>query len=77
VLSIEKLDKFTAGNPLFLKVAKKSGEFENLELNHSFSSDHINWFKAGSALNLMKSLSEGPLRSSSKIASCSTRFNSK
>lgn len=77
VLSIEGIEKFAPGVPLVLKIEKESGEIVKIELNHTFNHDHIEWFKAGSALNRMKMLSKVKSRDESKIRSCSTRFQTK
>ena len=54
-VSIRGLNDFTPGKPLQLIVKKKDGkELEPIQLNHTFNDEQIEWFKAGSALNLMK-----------------------
>ncbi|MEI6898301.1 MAG: aconitate hydratase [Bacteroidota bacterium] len=50
------LDTFAPGTPLKLKIIHKSGAVEEIYLNHSYSAQQIQWFKAGSALNYMKTV---------------------
>ena len=54
-VSIRGLTSFAPGKPLELIVKKKDGkELKPITLNHTFNDEQIAWFKAGSALNLMK-----------------------
>jgi aconitate hydratase len=48
------LESFSAGTPLTLEIAHKNGSKENIKLNHTYNDSQIEWFKAGSALNLIK-----------------------
>jgi aconitate hydratase len=50
------LDTFSPGKPLQMKLHHADGTLEEIQLNHSYSDLQIRWFKAGSALNYMKSL---------------------
>ncbi|CAJ0830536.1 11694_t:CDS:2 [Entrophospora sp. SA101] len=52
-LSIIGLTEFAPEKPMTLRVHKKSGETLDLKVNHTFNENQIQWFKAGSALNLM------------------------
>jgi len=53
-IDILGLDKFEEGKPLTIRVHKaKSGETFDFQVNHTFNQGQIEWFKAGSALNLM------------------------
>ena len=47
------LDAFSANNPIHLELCHNSGEVEVIKLNHTFNEQQIEWFKAGSALNLI------------------------
>ncbi|KAF8493616.1 aconitate hydratase [Gautieria morchelliformis] len=47
------LESFSPGKNLTLVVKHKNGSKEELSLAHSFNEGQIEWFKAGSALNLM------------------------
>eukprot|EP01083_Nonionella_stella_P028853 79519_1 len=54
-VSIRGLNTFKSGQPLQLVIKKQDGtELESIQLNHTFNNEQIEWFKAGSALNLMK-----------------------
>jgi len=52
-LSIEGLENFRPGEPLFLRIKHNDGSEENVEVTHTFNQAQIDWFKAGSALNLI------------------------
>lgn len=45
---------FSAGKPLTLELAHADGSKETISLNHTYNDQQIEWFKAGSALNLIK-----------------------
>ncbi|MEO9531518.1 MAG: aconitate hydratase [Crocinitomicaceae bacterium] len=45
---------FSEGKQLTLKVTHADGSSENIMLNHTYNEAQIDWFKAGSALNLIK-----------------------
>jgi aconitate hydratase len=47
------LKNLTEGNQLTLVVKHKDGTTEEIKLNHTFNKNQIEWFKAGSALNLI------------------------
>ena len=48
------LHEFSPGKPLNLEVIHTDGTRDNIQLNHSYNAGQINWFKEGSALNLIK-----------------------
>lgn len=48
------LTQFSAGKPLTLKVTNADGSVVNIVCNHTYNEGQIEWFKAGSALNLIK-----------------------
>merc|ERR1712146_795840 len=52
-ISIVGLDTFTPGKPLTVKVTPQSGAPFDIAVNHTFNEEQIEWFKYGSALNLM------------------------
>ncbi|KAG6911031.1 hypothetical protein DXG01_005447 [Tephrocybe rancida] len=52
-VSILGLESFAPGQNLTLKVKKEDGSSIDISLAHSFNEGQIEWFKAGSALNLM------------------------
>jgi aconitate hydratase len=48
------LTDFQEGKPLTLRLHKKDGSKTDIQLNHTFNSGQIEWFKHGSCLNYMK-----------------------
>ena len=48
------LADFSAGKPLTLEVVHADGSKDNVLLNHTYNEQQIEWFRAGSALNLIK-----------------------
>lgn len=48
------LTAFAEGTPLTLEVVHKEGKRENIQLNHTYNKGQVEWFIAGSALNLIK-----------------------
>lgn len=61
---IEETDRLTAdiaalkpGQPIKLSLKHASGKSDTIELRHTFNDQQIDWFKAGSALNLIASKS--------------------
>jgi len=53
-ISIKGLDSFAPGKPLTMELKHADGKTESFPVNHSFNKEQIAWFKAGSALNLIK-----------------------
>ncbi|NBX80779.1 MAG: aconitate hydratase [Flavobacteriales bacterium] len=53
-LNFTDLESFAAGKPLTLEIVHANGTTENISLNHTYNDSQIEWFKAGSALNLIK-----------------------
>jgi aconitate hydratase len=51
------LDTFLPGTPLTLTLRHAGGTSDTITVNHSYSDLQVKWFKAGSALNYMKTLS--------------------
>lgn len=52
------LTEFTPGKPLKLILHHADGSQDEAELNHSYNEAQIKWFKAGSALNLIRQLQQ-------------------
>ena len=48
------LESFTPGKPLSLEIVHANSSKEIILLNHTYNDSQIEWFKAGSALNLIK-----------------------
>tara|TARA_R110001592_G_scaffold91355_1_gene267443 strand:+ start:4206 stop:6482 length:2277 start_codon:yes stop_codon:yes gene_type:complete len=49
------LSAFAPGKQLTLEVVHADGSKENIMLNHTYNAQQIEWYRAGSALNLIKS----------------------
>jgi aconitate hydratase len=52
-LDIVGLENFTPGVPLTIVLNHKDGSKEEVKANHTYNQGQIEWFKAGSALNLI------------------------
>jgi aconitate hydratase len=48
------LDKFAPGKTLALELVHANGSKDTIQLNHTYNQSQIEWFKEGSALNLIK-----------------------
>ena len=53
-IDILGLDNFTPGNPLQIKLNRADGTSTIFDVNHTYNEAQIAWYKAGSALNLIK-----------------------
>ena len=53
--SFTDLDQFSPGKSLTLLIKHADGSMETIELNHTYNEQQIGWFRAGSALNLIRS----------------------
>ena len=51
--SIKGLTSFTPNKFLILEAKHSDGSVDTIKLNHTFNESQINWFKSGSALNLI------------------------
>jgi len=54
VMDIVGLDSFAPGKPLSVTVHHADGSVHVIEVKHTYSKIQIEWFKAGSALNLLR-----------------------
>jgi aconitate hydratase len=45
---------FAPNKPLTIEINHKDGSSETIQVNHTYNDSQIEWFKAGSALNLIK-----------------------
>ncbi len=54
-ISIIGLKEMAPSQPLTVIVKHKDGREDRIQVKHSFSADQIAWFRAGSALNLLRS----------------------
>lgn len=55
-VAITGLQAFMPGKSLNLEITHPDGKKETVELKHTFNAEQIKWFKAGSALNLLKEM---------------------
>ncbi|MCS6990124.1 MAG: aconitate hydratase [Chloroherpetonaceae bacterium] len=60
-IDILGLTTFAPGVPLTIRLTHKDGSVEEIKANHSYNENQIEWFKAGSALNLIKLQQQGAL----------------
>ena len=48
------LSEFGPAKPLHVELVHADGTREIIQLNHTYNAQQIEWYKAGSALNLIK-----------------------
>jgi aconitate hydratase len=53
-IDIRGLDDFRPGKPLGVTLHHKDGSTHSFTVNHSYNENQIEWFRAGSALNLIR-----------------------
>ena len=53
-VTIKGLESFAPGVNLTMEIKHEDGSKEDISLAHSFNEGQIEWFKAGSALNLVR-----------------------
>lgn len=53
-INITNLESFAPETPLMIQLDHADGSSETIQANHSYNHAQIEWFKAGSALNLIK-----------------------
>lgn len=53
-IDILDLEGFAPGKQLTVQLQHQDGTFESFKVNHTYNANQIEWFKAGSALNLIK-----------------------
>jgi aconitate hydratase len=54
VIDINDLKDFAPGKSLTLVLRHSDGSKDEIKANHTYNKNQIEWFKAGSALNLIK-----------------------
>jgi aconitate hydratase len=54
-IDIKGLISFTPGTPLTLVLNHADGTADEIVVIHTYNANQIEWFKAGSALNVIKS----------------------
>ena len=52
-IDILGLTTFAPGQPLTIRLRHDDGTSEDIQVNHTYNAQQIEWFKAGSALNLI------------------------
>ena len=57
-IDIVGLTEFTPGKQLTVVLNHKDGTTDSFKVNHTYNKNQIEWFKAGSALNLIKKLNK-------------------
>jgi len=53
-ISVTGLKTFTPGKPLSMLLHHSDGTMESIAVNHTYNDAQIEWFRAGSALNLIR-----------------------
>ena len=53
-LNLIDLDRFSVGRGLTLELIHSDNSSESIVCDHTFNETQIEWFKAGSALNLIR-----------------------
>lgn len=54
ILAIHGLQSLSPGKNLFLEVKHADGSMDKIEVKHTYNTEQLKWFKAGSALNLIR-----------------------
>ncbi|MFN8944813.1 MAG: aconitate hydratase, partial [Pseudobdellovibrionaceae bacterium] len=55
-VSLVNLAALAPGKNVEMKIQHKDGTSETIQLKHSYNAEQMKWFKAGSALNLIRDL---------------------
>ena len=58
-IDIIDLMEFAPDKPLTLVLNHKDGSKEEIKVNHSYNENQIGWFRAGSALNMIRAQNKG------------------
>jgi aconitate hydratase len=53
-ISITGLDRLAPGAPLTAVIHHADGSEEQIQLNHTLNADQVEWFRSGSALNVLR-----------------------
>jgi len=54
LMEVKGLTTFAPGKPLTVRLHHADGHAEDIQVNHSYNENQIEWFRAGSALNLIR-----------------------
>ncbi|HEX8658993.1 MAG TPA: aconitate hydratase, partial [Hymenobacter sp.] len=65
-IDILGLTNFAPGQPLQARLHHADGDTDLITLNHTYNQGQIEWFKAGSALNLIRMMEHGEAQMSQK-----------
>jgi aconitate hydratase len=65
-VSIVGLDQLRPNQPVEAVIDHEDGKQERIQLKHTMTDEHIEWFKAGSALNLIRKRREKEFAGSRK-----------
>src|SRR6202008_2063820 len=55
IFDITGLTSFAPGTPLTVVLNHKNGSYDEIQVNHTYNEQQIEWFKAGGALNVIRS----------------------
>jgi aconitate hydratase len=66
-IDIVDLTSFAPDKQLTLKLSHADGSSETIKVNHSYNAGQIEWFKAGSALNLMAKKTAVPAKATKPV----------
>ena len=58
-VSVRDLAAMAPGEPITVEITPPGGDTWSFATNHTFSTDQIEWFRAGSALNIIRQRSTG------------------
>jgi Aconitase A len=54
-LDLINLNEFSVGKSIKIKITHSDGSSDIINCNHTYNTSQIEWFRAGSALNLIRS----------------------
>jgi len=58
-IAVRGLAELAPGQQVTVEITKPNGEVISIKTNHTFSDEQIEWFKAGSALNIIRARTQG------------------
>lgn len=58
-IHIKGLDRLKPGSPVKVEIVHSDGQRDTIQTNHTMTDEQIEWFKAGSALNLIRKKERG------------------
>ena len=54
IFNFVDLSDFAPGKPLTVEVVHADGSVDTIKCNHTYNEQQIDWYRAGSALNMIK-----------------------